>query len=500
MGDAGQRTSLQDQNRIQKRAADRWRIHAVRRCLVPIAIFLGLAMNFGLILRADDRPNVLLIVADDLGFSDVGFNGCQEIPTPHLDELARTGINFQCGYVSHPYCSPSRAGLLTGRYQQRFGHECNPEATHFEESEFAPGLPLSETTLANVLSEAGYATGAIGKWHLGDASRFWPGHRGFQYWFGFTAGGLSYWGDTGRLPREFGVHRGDQLVDASQLTYLTDDFSSEAVTFIQQHRKQPFFLYLAYNAPHSPDQATREHLEKTQHIEYGGRAVYGAMVAGMDTGIGRVLAALDDVGVAKNTIVVFLSDNGGRKEHAVNFPYRGHKGMLFEGGIRVPFVIRWPARLPSGKQVAEPISALDIFPTILSACRVAPQNSLNLDGVNLLPLLEIPPSAWKPRTFYWRYSMGADQYGYAVRDGDLKLVNSGYKGRKLLFDLEADPWEKNDLSMFQPEALARLDQLYVQWNAGNMSPRWYDPHGANVRNEEAVRQQAIDDASRGQKK
>ncbi len=210
----------------------------------------------------DDRPNIVLILADDLGFSDVGFNGCKEIPTPNLDAIAETGVVFESGYASHPYCSPSRAGLLTGRYQQRFGHECNPEPTVEDADGKAPGLPLSEKTIADVLGQAGYATGAIGKWHLGDAKRYWPNRRGFDEWFGFSAGGLSYWGDPGNKGIAFGVHRGNDPVAADQLNYLTDDFSDEAVKFVDRHKHEPFFLYLAYNAPHAPDQATRAHLKK----------------------------------------------------------------------------------------------------------------------------------------------------------------------------------------------------------------------------------------------
>ncbi len=451
------------------------------------------------IAQTAERPNVVLIVADDLGYSDVGFNGCKEIPTPHLDALAASGVVFECGYVSHPYCSPSRAGLLTGRYQQRFGHECNPEPDAVALGDQAPGLPLSETTLANVLGDAGYVTGAIGKWHLGDAPQYWPNRRGFDEWFGFSAGGLSYWGDVGKKPAALGVHRGDQRLDPKTLTYLTDDFSTEAVQFVERHRDEPFFLYLAYNAPHAPDQATKKHLSKTEHIEYGGRAVYGAMVAGMDEGIGRVTAKLREVGIDKNTLVIFFSDNGGRREHAVNFPYRGHKGMLFEGGIRVPFLMAWPARIPNGVTHQSPISSLDIFPTVLDAAGIAAAASRKLDGVDLMPQLVGDGKPEMSRRFFWRYAMGDAAYGFAVRDGDMKLVRSGYKKGDLLFDLGNDPWEQNNLAAQRPEEVERLSQLIRQWDATNIEPKWIDAHGPNVRSEEASRQNAIEAASRGER-
>ena len=449
-------------------------------------------------LLAAERPNIVLIVADDLGYSDVGFNGCKEIPTPHLDRIAESGVVFSSGYASHPYCSPSRAGLLTGRYQQRFGHECNPQPdADFKEGQ-ATGLPLTETTLAKVLHDAGYATGAIGKWHLGDAKPYWPNRRGFDEWFGFSAGGMSYWGDMGKKPAALGVHRGDEPVDKNALTYLTDDFSTEAVQFVDRHRDHPFFLYLAYNAPHAPDQATKRHLKKTAHIEYGGRAVYGAMVAAMDEGIGRVNAKLEELGVAENTLVIFYSDNGGRKEHAMNFPYRGHKGMLFEGGIRVPFVMKWPSRVPKGVTVKSPITALDIFPTVLAAAGVRPDEPTKLDGINLLPMLAGNSQSQGARTLFWRYAMGDGKFGYAVRDGDLKLVQSGYKNDSLLFDLASDPWERINLATDHPETVKRLVKLIAEWDQENIQPQWLDGHGQNVRSEEAERQKAVDQASRGE--
>lgn len=445
---------------------------------------------------APARPNIVIVLSDDQGWGDVGFNGCREIPTPNLDSLAQSGVIFDSGYASHPYCSPSRAGLLTGRYQQRFGHECNPGAMG---EDMIAGLPLSETFLSTVLKEHGYRTGAIGKWHLGDAPQFWPIRRGFDEWFGFSGGGMSYWGHVGKKNPLRGVLRNGEVVPQTELTHLTDDFSTEAVKFVECHRDRPFFLYLAYNAPHAPDQATRAHLKRTDHIEYGGRAVYGAMVAAMDAGVGRVTRALKRLGLYDSTLIFFYSDNGGRGEHAVNFPFRGHKGMLFEGGIRVPFCVSWPAALQGGQHYTHPISALDIFPTALAAAGIKTPASLQFDGVNLLPYLQGKATGMPHHTLFWRYACGNDSFGYAVRDGRHKLVYSVYKGRHLLFDIKADPWERDDRAARDPASVKRLTALYETWRRDMVAPKWLDPHGPNVLKEERKRQEVVNTASRGEK-
>jgi len=309
---------------------------------------------------------------------------------------------------------------------------------------------------------------------------------------------MSYWGDTGKKSAIAGVLRNGTPVPKSELSHLTDDFSREAADFIGRCGEKPFFLYLAYNAPHAPDHATSAHLKRTEHIEYGGRAVYGAMVAAMDDGIGKVMKQLDALKLRDRTLIFFYSDNGGRAEHAVNFPFRGHKGMLFEGGIRVPFCASWPGRIPAGQTIDTPITGLDIFPTVLAAASLAQPDKLALDGVNLLPYLDGNKQAQPPRTLVWRYATGPGEYGYAVRDGGYKLVSSSYKGRKLLFDIGADPYEQRDLAAEQPDTVRRLTEKYERWAGDMMAPRWLDPHGANVRKEETARQGALDAASRGE--
>ena len=370
-----------------------------------------------------DRPNVIIILADDLGWGDVGFNGCTDIPTPHLDGLAADGVVFSAGYASHPYCGPSRSGLLTGRYQQRFGCENNLT----RQVEGALGLPLTETMLSTVLQGNGYQTCAIGKWHLGDSAEFWPINRGFDDWFGFTGGSRNYWGRT--WEKNFSswhrIMRNDEPEPLENLSYLTDDFTEAAVEYIDAYSKneQPFFMYLAYNAPHAPIQATRAYLDQTEHIEDGARAAYGAMVVGMDQGVGKVIAKLKETGMYENTLIFFYSDNGGHGHSTDQGPYRGIKGMLFEGGIRVPFLMSWPKELSGGKASDQPIVAYDIFATVVAAAQAKYEKRRNLHGVDLMPYLTRDQESGPPphEEIFWRYSEGA---GYAVRKGDFKLMKN----------------------------------------------------------------------------
>lgn len=463
------------------------------------AAVLGLLLHVSLLamyLHAADKPNIIVILTDDQGWGDVGFNGCTDIPTPHLDSLARSGVVFSQGYASHPYCSPSRAGLLTGRYQQRFGHECNlPYDLDLEDTTL--GLPLSETLLPQVLKENGYATCAIGKWHLGDNPRYWPTERGFDHWFGFSGGGMSYWGATGKKPPILGVLRNGKIVPKQELNYLTDDFTQEAVRFIKDYQDRPFFMYLAYNTPHGPIQATRAYLDRTEHIEDGARSAYAAMVVGLDDGVGKVKATLDELGLAHNTLIFFYSDNGGHLHGARSLPYRGHKGMLFEGGIRVPFFMTWPARITGGQTFTQPIIALDIFPTALAAAGMPNPHSTNLDGKNLLPHVTGLARQAPHSTLYWRYSGGK---GYAVRQGQYKLVRSEYKQRVLLFDMVHDPLEQHDLATAMPEKVRELQALYERWAQQTVPPKWSDPHIENVHKEELKRQALRDAACRGEKR
>ncbi len=406
------------------------------------------------------KPNIVILLADDLGYSDVGFHGCKDVPTPNIDALAQGGIRCSNGYVSGPYCSPTRAGLLTGRYQTRFGHEFNPGN--------GPdvGLPLSETTLADRLKSAGYVTGLVGKWHLGSAARYHPQKRGFDEFFGFLGGAHSYFPTK---EKGAGIYRGTERVEEKD--YLTDAFGREAVAFIDRHKDRPFFLYLAFNAVHTPMHATDARLKKFEAIGDNARRTYAAMLYAMDEAIGKVVEKLRASGLEEDTLVFFFSDNGGPTMKGTtinasrNTPLRGSKRQTLEGGIRVPFVLHWKGRLPAGKY-EQPIIQLDLLPTALAAAGVEVKPEWKLDGVNLLPFLEGKTSGKPHETLYWRFGQQM-----AIRQGDWKLVKYDATPAKL-YNLAEDIGEANDLVEKQAEKARQLETIWQAWNAQLAKPLW----------------------------
>ena len=430
---------------------------------------LGCALfgtTFTAIAVAPATPNIVVIVADDLGYADVGFNGCNDIPTPNIDSLARQGVRFSSGYVSHPFCSPSRAALMTGRYQQRFGHENNPV---LDLKDTTLGLPTNQVTMAQMLQAAGYQTIAVGKWHLGGAPPFHPNARGFADFFGFLAGDHVYFPSKLNRQNPNSLMRNQELVAESE--YLTDAFSREAVDYIRKYKAQPFFLYLAYNAVHKPLQATRKYLDRFPGIADERRRNYAAMTSAMDDGIGRVLQTLREKDLARNTLVFFFSDNGGCRYEispAHNAPLRGYKGDLFEGGIRVPFVMCWPGHLPAGKVYEDPVCAIDVFPTAAGLAGANVPSDRKMDGVNLMPfLLGQKSGAPHPRLF-WRTGGGIT---WAVREGRHKLVQND-PGPPALYDLSADLGETKNIAGENTEVVRRMLRQQTEWNAELVPPLW----------------------------
>ena len=412
---------------------------------------------------AQPQPNILVIVGDDMGYADIGVHGCKDIPTPHLDSLARNGIRCTSGYVSGPYCSPTRAGLLTGRYQQRFGHEFNPGPDPTGEI----GLPLSEKTLADRLQAAGYATGMVGKWHLGNDKKFHPMNRGFQEYFGFLGGARSFFPIGGNVPAGAKLYRGFEPVDESE-AYTTDAFAREATAFIDRHTKEPWFLYLTFNAVHTPMHATDKYLARFADIQDEKRRTYAAMMSAMDHGIGAVLAKLDEQKLAENTLIFFVSDNGGptQANASNNQPLRATKATTWEGGIRVPYLVQWKGKLPAGKSYDQPVIQLDIAPTALAAAGAEAADA-KFDGVNLLPHFLGEASRPPHEALYWRFGPQM-----AIRMGSYKLVQGRGEQQRSLYDLAADIGETKDLSADHPEELKKLTAAYEAWNATLEEPRW----------------------------
>ncbi len=403
------------------------------------------------------RPNVLVIVSDDHGYADTGFQGCKDIPTPHLDRLAHEGLRCTNGYVSHPYCSPTRAGLLTGRYQSRFGHEHNP---HFNPNDHREGLPTSETLLPEFLSKAGYATGWIGKWHLGAAKEFRPENRGFKETFGFIGGGHHFqnWAVKPKMEYNVPIERNGQPVEVTD--HLTVAFGHDASAFVNRHKSEPWFLYLAFNAPHSPNEPTAERLERFQAIENPLRRKYAAQVSLMDGAIGETLDALRASKQDARTLVFFFSDNGGQiMNGADNSPLRGNKGDVFEGGVRVPFVVSWPGTIPAGKDYDQAVSSLDVFATAMACAKVELPQDREFDGVNLLPFLTGKNSAAPHDRLFWRRN---EKLLASVREGDKKLIRDGDKPDQL-YDLKSDPKEAHDSATSDPASAAHLNADLDAW-------------------------------------
>ena len=435
------------------------------------------SLMFGNSATAQGRaPNIVVIVADDLGYADLGVHGAKDIPTPHLDALAAGSTRFTDAYVSGPFCSPTRAGLMTGKYPQRFGYEFNLVG------QFAAtfGLPVEERTMADRLKAAGYRTALFGKWHLGSAPGFHPLERGFDEFFGFLGGQHNYMGAT----------PGDSIslieghASVHEKAYLTDALADRAVDFVKRQRARPFFLYLAFNAVHLPMHATDKYLARFSHIADTQRRTYAAMLSAMDDGVGKTMAALRAERLEENTLIFFFSDNGGPTIYggingSSNAPLRGSKRQTWEGGIRVPFFIRWKGRLPEGRVDSRPIIQLDVLPTALAAARVTPEADWKFDGVNLLPFLtnrltDIPHDA-----LYWR--LGAM---VALRQGDWKLVSMhdgppreepsplGDVSQAELYNLKNDIGETRNLAAQNPEKVKEMAGVWLAWSARMAKPRF----------------------------
>ena len=423
---------------------------------------------------AESPPSIVVLFADDAGYADFGF---QARPHPHLaartpniDRIAREGARFTSAYMSGAVCSPSRAGLMTGRYQQRFGHENNLPVG------FDGGLPLSETTIGDAMARTGATTGIVGKWHLGYPAAYHPNRRGFDWFHGLLQGSRPYGPMPKPSPLRVIQENGEALPEEG---HVTTRFGEAAARWIRQRAREAesFFLFVSFTAPHGPLQPDPQDMEELGTIEGKRRAKYAGLVVGLDRAVGRILETLDQTGLADRTVVVFTNDNGGQtRTGAINSPLRGGKGQLFEGGIRVPMTMRWPGHIAPGSTIDDPVISLDLLPTLVATRGSEIDAAPRLDGVNLLPRLTGERDRLAPRDLFWR--TGGATGSRAIRRGPHKLVvlpstpDRDRDEQKLLFDLDKDIGETTDLASDQPERVAELYEALMQWDATLVAPLW----------------------------
>ena len=425
------------------------------------------------------KPNIIFILADDLGYADLGCQGSEEVPTPHIDTIATDGIRFTDGYVTAPQCVPSRGGLLSGRYQNRFGLETNSHDP-------ACGLPLGEKTMGDQLRAAGYATALMGKWHLGfEDKAMRPNQRGFDETLWHPVGGVYL-----PAPKTGILHNVWQNNQRARIKeYSVDAYTDAGLDFIERHKDQPFFLFMSYDTPHWPMEAKPEHLKQFEHVPDLHRRTMLAMMASLDENVGRILDKLKAEGLDEKTLVVFLSDNGGptgdprpapdapfqfAKNTSKNNPLRGVKGQVLDGGNRVPFMARWTGHIPPGRVSNVPVISLDLLPTFLAAAGSPPLPDSHLDGVNILPLMTGQTKTLDREALYWRFRFPPEApalHRWAIRQGDWKLVKDG-REPLALYNIVTDIGETKNLAAEQPERVSSMQAAYKKWDAQNMDPRW----------------------------
>ena len=443
----------------------------------------------------EERPNIIVIMADDLGYNDLGSYGCKDIPTPHIDKLAKEGVRFTSGYVTWPMCGPSRAGFLTGKHQSKFGHYSNISAPFNPDQ----GLPKMDT-IASLLQKLGYVTGGVGKWHMGATNDHHPNSMGFDDWYGFLGGGLKYFpldhpvynGRLAKLKKPMGkkqlqhtmplIHN-DKPVEWKQ--YLTRELTDAGLNFLDKYTSQkgsgqrkPFFLFMSYNAPHLDLEAPEESIAKFPEnkmtiipgVKPKARSIYGAMVYEMDEGIGRLLDKVDALGIAENTIIWFLSDNGGMKRTSDNRPLKGAKGSSYEGGIRVPMLVKWPGKTPVGVVMDKPVTSLDIGATAIAMAGGDPV-AAGLHGKDVRPYMTGQSTEAPHDVLYWHTGKSSTENG-VIREGDYKLIFKGDKKEIELYNLKEDLGEATNIASSYPERVQAMVARLKEWNKDRKPNLW----------------------------
>ena len=417
--------------------------------------------------QAAEKPNIVMLFSDDAGYADFGFQpNCAEDMkklTPNIDTIAKDGVMFTNAYMSSCVCSPSRAGLMTGRYQQKFGYDNNIEP--------APenGLPLTEMFGAKRLQSLGYETGMIGKWHLGNSDKFLPNERGFDWFYGFLRGARGYYPADNPKANEVIL---ENKTPTKEGGYVTDRFGDAACKFITLNKAKPFFLLVSFTAPHSPNQPKPEDAKRTEHISDEQRASYAGLIVALDDNVGKILKHIDKEGLKENTVVIFTNDNGGQtRTGADNFPLQGKKGDLLEGGIRVPWAIRWPGNIKPGSVINDPIISLDILPTMLELSGNEVDPKWKLDGVSLLDRITDKSNSLQQRPIFWRYN--GSKGDRAVRLGDWKLFDERSRGAGVqLFNLTKDAGESTNLASQEADKVKELTEVLNKWESGLKEPLW----------------------------
>jgi len=444
-----------------------------------VLAMLATVLCCGSLSHAAEKPvNLLILYADDLGWGELGCQGSKDIPTPNIDSIAKNGLRCTQGYVAATYCSPSRAGLMTGKYPTRFGHEFNSTANK-------SGLVLEERTIADRFKEKGYATACVGKWHLGNSAPYHPTKRGFDEFFG-TLANTPFYHPTNFIDSR--VSPDVQKIEDDDF-YTTDAYADRAVDWLDKQRNKPWFLYLPFNAQHAPLQAPKKYLDRFPNITDEKRQLFAAMMSAMDDAVGRVLTKIRDMGQENNTLVFFIGDNGGPTQSTTsnNGGLKGFKSTTYEGGPRVPFLIQWKGTLPEGKTYDLPVVNLDVLPTAWAAVGGSADALPKIDGVNLLPYLKGEKTDRPHETLYWRFGPQ-----WAIRHGDWKLVVARGGGPKPeLYNLGKDPFESKDLADEQPDTVKTLQGMWNAWSKEQAEPSAPDaPPNANPKKNKKKKNQA----------